>query len=333
MVLFRVLTLLFCILPGPHVGAVPDAKSKPDTPQFVLINDYLFPDESALNGAVKGGSWQQTKDDNSSYWSSGTQDAGKLNATLLTYIYYVYPAETSNQGKLAPSLSARDEDNKDKKKLGYLGILGLIPFGFGAWYMYKNEWFILPKDASLTQVNVGSCGGCIGGKPGPITQPGQLAEIIPHGTPVTFENLPNPPEKPVRLPDLPAQAPPPHVAEAAPPHGPEAAPPPAPEAPPQIPKDPPQIPEPPPEIKLKDPLPELKPPPSVGSPPDGPPPPPPPPPPSDGQGTRPPDPVNDQASEKESRKGCFGPEGKGQEGSGSCEARRSREDATGIKSG
>jgi hypothetical protein len=79
---------LFWFLNGRHVNANPVPSNETLLDSLVLVSAYIFPNQSALEGAVKDPSWQRYNNvDASSYWSTGKQDMQTTDVSVMTYAY------------------------------------------------------------------------------------------------------------------------------------------------------------------------------------------------------------------------------------------------------
>jgi hypothetical protein len=114
---------LFWVLNGRHVNGSPVPSNETLLDSLVLVSAYIFPNQSALEGALKDSSWQRYDNvDASSYWSTGKQDIQTTEVSVVTYAY------------TADNLARRDGDGK--RKHHYLGALAVIPIGgigYGGW--------------------------------------------------------------------------------------------------------------------------------------------------------------------------------------------------------
>jgi hypothetical protein len=171
-------------LNGRHVNANPVPSNETLLDSLVLVSAYIFPNQSALEGAVKDSSWQRYDNvDASSYWSTGKQDIQTADVSVTTYAY------------TADNLARRDGDGK--KKHHYLGALAIFPIGgigYGGWKIH-DKYFKTKPGVQPTGVNVaGPSVLTLPNTPGigppntippEILKPGTLENIITsHGTPI-----------------------------------------------------------------------------------------------------------------------------------------------------
>jgi hypothetical protein len=192
---------LFWFLNGRHVNANPVPSNETLLDSLVLVSAYIFPNQSALEGAVKDSSWQRYDNvDASSYWSTGKQDIQTADVSVTTYAY------------TADNLARRDGDGK--KKHHYLGALAIFPIdgiGYGGWKIH-DKYFKTKPGVQPTGVNVAGLSvptlpntpgiGPPNTIPPEILKPGTLENIITsHDTGQTANKQPPPDGKPATPPD------------------------------------------------------------------------------------------------------------------------------------
>jgi hypothetical protein len=189
---------LFWSFNGRDVNASPVPSDETLLDSLVLVSVYLFPNQSSLETAVNGSSWQRYNNvDASSYWSTGKQNIRNTDVSIQTYAY------TSDE------LARRDDDKKNKrnKLIGIVAGVGVPTVGgagYGIWKIH-DKWFKTKPGVQPTGINVaGPSVPTLPNTPGigppntippEILKPGTLENIITsHGTPVTPESFPPPTE-------------------------------------------------------------------------------------------------------------------------------------------
>lgn len=170
MAIFRLFIALICLPVRESAIAGPIPLSLSD---LVIVNSYQFSDKSSLNHVVKDGTWHQSEQDSSAYWSANQQDNEKLNATILPFVY--------------------SADKKDRRKLIFIGFLGGdIKNGRLPIAGQPDPVPVTTNPSTLTSVNTANIK--------PPSHQGPLKEAIFHGVPIEPGMLPPPPIQPSRPP-------------------------------------------------------------------------------------------------------------------------------------